>query len=63
MIEFPKDWSTLGLHEKIQVFINLLPQLTKEESDFISRIVRWDSETTASFILAKHIFEDDLDEM
>jgi hypothetical protein len=48
------------MKEKIDKNIDYLSQLTKEESDFIEHILKWDEEQKISFILAKRIFEEDL---
>ncbi len=47
-----------GMKEKIDKFIKYFTTITKEESDFIEDILKWDDETRAAFVLAKRIFED-----
>jgi hypothetical protein len=44
--------------EKIDNFIKYFTTITKEESDYIESILRWDQETQAAFMFAKRIFED-----
>ena len=46
---------------KIDHFLKLLPQLTKEEADLIETVVKWDDETRAAFMFAKRIFEEEDD--
>ncbi len=46
------------MKEKIEKNIDYLTQLTKEESDFIEHILMWDDEQKMSFIMAKRIFEE-----
>lgn len=48
------------MFEKIDHFMNLLPTITKEESDFISAIMEWDDETKMAFKFAKQTFEKEL---
>lgn len=49
---------TLSLPEKIDTFIKFFPSITKEESDFIASILKWDNASRQAFLLAKMIFED-----
>lgn len=49
----------LSLKEKIDQFIRYFPKITKEESDYIESIIKWDEETKMAFIMAKRMFEDD----
>lgn len=35
------------------------PKLTKEESDFIEEVLKWDNEKKAAFMMAKRMFEDE----
>jgi hypothetical protein len=46
------------MKEKIAKFMKYFTTITKEESDYIESILKWDSETKAAFFLAKRIFED-----
>lgn len=46
------------MKEKIQKFIEIFPTVTKEESDAIANILRWDEETKMAFFIAKEIFEE-----
>ena len=50
------------MKEKIDKFIEYLPTITKEQSDFIKQVINWDSETSAAFLFAKRIFEEEVDE-
>jgi len=34
--------------------------MTKEESDFIESIVKWEDEKRSAFVLAKRIFEEEI---
>jgi hypothetical protein len=36
--------------------------MSKEQSDFIAEVLKWDNEKKAAFLLAKQIFEDDDEE-
>ena len=45
--------------EKIDHFLEMLPQLTKDEADLIEQVLKWDDETKAAFIFTKRIFEDE----
>jgi hypothetical protein len=46
------------MKEKIDKFIRYFTTITKEESDYIESILKWDDETRAAFFFAKRIFED-----
>jgi len=46
------------MKEKIDKFIEYLTTITKEESDHIEAILKWDSETRVAFMVAKRIFEE-----
>lgn len=46
------------MKQKIEKFLDYLPTITKEQSDFIASILKWDDETKMAFMLAKRIFED-----
>lgn len=45
----------------IEQFIKILPTITKEESDMLAEILKWESEKKAGFLLAKKIFEEKKD--
>lgn len=47
------------MKEKIDKFIEYFTTITKEESDYIADILRWDDETQAAFFFAKSIFEEE----
>lgn len=49
----------LSMKEKIERFIDDFTKITKEECDYIERILRWDDETRAAFFFAKRTFEED----
>ncbi len=38
-----------------------LSQLTKDEADSIENILKWDNEQKVAFVMAKRIFEEDID--
>ena len=48
----------MTLTQKIDSFIEFFTTITKEESDYIESILKWDDETKMAFILAKNIFEE-----
>lgn len=45
------------MKEKIDKFIEYFTTITKEESDCIANILKWDDEIKIAFSLAKAIFE------
>lgn len=47
------------MKEKIDKFLKYFPTITKEESDYIEEILKWDDETKIAFMLAKRIFEEE----
>lgn len=47
-----------NVKKKIDEFIRYFTSITKEESDYIESILKWDDETKAAFMFAKRIFED-----
>jgi|SRR5215469_1422945 len=48
-----------SLPEKIDYLLSeVFPTITKEQSDFISDILKWNDEMKAAFLLAKTIFEE-----
>ena len=46
------------MKDKIDKFMQYFTAITKEESDCIESILRWDDETKAAFFFAKRIFEE-----
>ncbi len=46
--------------EKIDKFLKWFSTITKEESDFIESILKWDDETRVAFFFAKRIFEEEI---
>lgn len=44
---------------EIEYFLSVFSQITKEESDYIAEILKWDDEKRAAFFFAKRMFEDD----
>lgn len=48
------------MKEKIEIFLNKLPYMTKQEAEFIKEIICWDHETQSAYLLAKQIFETEL---
>lgn len=49
----------MNIKEHIQYFLDLFPQITKDESDTIETILEWDDEKRAAFFFAKKIFEEE----
>ncbi len=45
------------MKEKIEYFLDLLPDLTKDESDLIETVIKWDDQTKLAFKIAKASFE------
>lgn len=45
------------MNDKIDKFIEYFTKISKEESDYIESILKWDNETKAAFMFAKMIFE------
>ena len=48
--------------DHIKYFLKIFPQITKEQSDFIEDIVKWEDEKRSAFMFAKRIFEEDDDD-
>lgn len=46
------------MKKKIDNFLEFFTKITKEESDYIEEILKWDNDTKAAFFFAKRIFED-----
>ena len=46
------------IKDHIDFFMKAFTQITKEESDMIEEILKWDSDKKTAFILAKRLFED-----
>lgn len=44
--------------EKIDLCIEYLSRLTKEEAELIKDVIKWDDELKAAYIIAKQIFEE-----
>ena len=51
------------MREKIEKFLKFFSTITKEESDNIEAILKWDDETKAAFMFAKKIFEEKEEDM
>ena len=47
------------MKEKIDKFLKYFTTITKEESDYIEEILKWDDETRAAFFFSKRIFEEE----
>jgi hypothetical protein len=47
-----------SITDRIDYFLELLPQLTQDESDNILAIINWDNEDKAAFKFAKIMFEE-----
>lgn len=45
---------------KIEQFLSILPDITQEESDLIKSVINWDNEMKIAFLIAKGIFEENL---
>lgn len=50
------------MKDLIKKFMHDFTQMTEEEADFVESILKWDDEKRAAYILAKRMFEDDLEE-
>lgn len=48
----------MTLLENIDFFMEYLPTITQEESDFIEHVLSWDNDMKAAFKLAKGMFEE-----
>ncbi len=46
------------MKEKIDKFIEILCTITKDESDSIASILKWDNETRLAFVIAKRMFDE-----
>ena len=54
----------LSLPQWIEFFLNeVFPNITKEESDFISVVLSWSEEKKTAFKFAKNLFEEDMDKL
>lgn len=53
-----EDFNKKSIQEKIQHFTELFETISKEESDYISNILKWNNETIVAFKLAKKLFEE-----
>jgi len=47
------------MKNEIDFFIKYLTTITKEESDYIESILKWDDTKKIAFIFAKKIFEEE----
>lgn len=47
------------MKEKIEMMLEYLTKLTKDESDFISHVLAWESDDVIAFRLARKMFEYD----
>jgi len=54
-----EDFNKKSIHEKVQHFTELFEMISKEESDYISNILKWNNETMVAFKLAKKLFEEE----
>ena len=48
------------MNKAIDRNLQYLTQLTKDEADFIEHILLWEVEQKSAFLLAKRIFEEDI---
>jgi hypothetical protein len=46
------------MKEQIAKFIEFFTTITKEEADFIEKVLNWDDEKKFAFKMAKRIFEE-----
>ncbi len=46
------------IFKKMDCFMNFFSTITQEESDFIDRVLMWDTDTKMAFTMAKSFFED-----
>lgn len=46
------------MKEKIEIFLEYFTTITKEESDYIEYILKWDDDMKLAFSMAKRIFEE-----
>jgi hypothetical protein len=51
----------LTLDEKVNIFLESFTQITKEECNTISEILKWDDETKLAFVIAKGLFEEEVE--
>lgn len=47
-----------SIKSMIDHFLDMFPQITKDESNFTAEIIKWDDEKKAAFLFAKQIFEE-----
>jgi hypothetical protein len=52
----------MNMKDKIDHFLTILSELTKEEAFLIEMALKWDSETQAAFMFAKKIFDEEIEE-
>ena len=50
------------MKEKIEKFLEMFTQISKDEADLIQSVIRWDKDTKMAFIIAKKLFEEDSDD-
>ena len=50
------------MQKHIEFFLELFPQLTKEEADLIENVINWTNEKKMAYKLAKSLFEESLKE-
>ena len=50
------------MKERIDKFIEFLTTITKEESDSIENILKWENDDRIAFMIAKRIFEEKNDD-
>lgn len=50
------------MKEKIEMMLQYLPLITKDEAELIASVCKWHPEKQAAFLLAKTIFEENIDE-
>lgn len=47
------------MKKQIKEFLKYFSTITKEESDYIKTVLKWDDEKKMAFMIAKRIFKDE----
>jgi tRNA uridine 5-carbamoylmethylation protein Kti12 len=48
----------MNIQKLIKQFLKEFSKMTKQEADYIEKILKWDEEKKTAFILAKKIFDE-----
>lgn len=51
---------TNSIFDQVDIFLNVFPKITKEESDLIAAVIMWDNDKKAAFLTAKRMFEENI---